>query len=124
MLKIQLDLPMAQTLRSLFLLSFLLLSACDFQGVAVGEWAVSFDDRDNMAEDIWIISSDDEITLDDGETVLTLPVELAGSRISWAIDEESENSVSFAGSVNGSRFAGTLYTQQGNRSVYGRRRSD
>jgi hypothetical protein len=105
------------------LLTFLLI-ACDFQGVAVGEWDVSFDSRDNTVSDVWLITPDGEIVLDDGETSVRIPVDLAGSRISWAIDAESENSVSFAGSVNGSRFAGTLYTQEGNRSVYGRRRRD
>lgn len=101
-----------------------LLSSCDFQSVAVGEWDVSFDSRDNSSDDVWIINSNDQIILNDGETAMTVPVELAGSRISWAIDAESEESVSFAGSVNGNRFAGTLYTQQGNRSVYGQRLTD
>jgi len=89
--------------------------------VAVGEWDVSYDSRDNNRGEIWLITAEDELVLDDGETSMTIPVELAGSRISWALDESAE-SVSFAGSVNGSRFAGTLYTQEGNRSVYGRRR--
>lgn len=109
----------------ILVLAACLLSSCDFQSVAVGEWDVSFDSRDNRSDDVWIINNNDQIILNDGETAVTIPVELAGSRISWAIDtEEIEESVSFAGSVNGNRFAGTLYTQQGNRSVYGQRLTD
>ena len=103
----------------------LLLSACDFQSVAVGEWDVTFDSRDNASSETWEITRDESLIMNDGETELTIPVDLAGSRISWVFDAEDENSASFAGSVNGNRFAGTLFSQQGNRSVYGvRRRSD
>jgi len=116
--------PRAYSSALIVVLSLGLLTGCDFQSVAVGEWDVSFDSRDNAGGDVWIINSDDQIILNDGETAITVPVELAGSRISWAIDAEVEESVSFAGSVNGNRFAGTLYTQQGNRSVYGQRRRD
>ena len=116
--------PRAYSSALIVVLSLGLLTGCDFQSVAVGEWDVSFDSRDNAGGDVWIINSNDQIILNDGETAITVPVELAGSRISWAIDAEVEESVSFAGSVNGNRFAGTLYTQQGNRSVYGQRRRD
>lgn len=120
------DLKTPKRIRSILILvlTACLLSSCDFRSVAVGEWDVSFDSRDNATGDIWIINSDDQIILNDGETAVTIPVELAGSRISWAIDSSMEESVSFAGSVNGDRFAGTLYTQEGNRSVYGQRRRD
>lgn len=106
-------------------LTSILLSACDFQSVAVGEWEVSYDDRDNASDEIWEITRDETLIMNDGETELVIPVDLSGSRMSWVFDAEDENSASFAGSVNGNRFAGTLFSQQGNRSIYGvRRRTD
>lgn len=115
---------LSQSCRNTLLLitSMLTLIACDIGPVAVGQWEISYDQRDNYDGEIWTITDQDLLHLDDGETQLTIPIDLAGSRMSWAYDSQGDDSVSFAGSVDGNRFAGTLYTQQGNRSVYGQRR--
>ena len=65
------------------------------------------------------ISTNSEVSIEE--------VELAGSRINWSTDGENLPSLgiasrlSFNGTINGNELAGTLFTQQGNFTVTGRR---
>ena len=119
--------PMHRTLLAI-LLNFL-LAACDIPYVAVGSWDVVYELPDREINATWHIDEEAGLRME-GMLVMTIDeLELAGSRISWSADASSPldpagetQRMNFNGTVNGNRFAGTLYTQSGNLTVNGSRR--
>ena len=120
-----------ETVKPAFLIvvSFL-LAACDIPYVAEGSWNVSYELPTQPINAVWHIDEDTGLRME-GDLVMTVDeLELAGSRMSWSADAPSPldptgavERVNFNGTVNGNRFAGTLYTQSGNLTVNGTRRS-
>lgn len=119
--------PMHRTLLAI-LLNFL-LAACDMPYVAEGSWDVVYELPDQEINATWHIDEEAGLRME-GMLVMTIDeLELAGSRISWSADASSPldpagetQRMNFNGTVNGNRFAGTLYTQSGNLTVNGSRR--
>jgi hypothetical protein len=110
------------------LLNFL-LAACDIPYVAEGSWDVVYELPDREINATWHIDEEASLRME-GMLVMTIvEFELAGSRMSWSADAPSPldpagetQRMNFNGTVNGNRFAGTLYTQSGNLTVNGSRR--
>lgn len=106
----------------------LTLTACDFQPVAVGEWNIVIESPNGKQTAVWIIDADGSIEMQGGMQAPASEVVLAGSHISWSLDTPSielpgeTSRINFRGTVNGNELAGTLFTRQGNMSVYGKRR--
>ncbi|MFZ8990070.1 MAG: hypothetical protein ACO2ZJ_06975 [Pseudohongiellaceae bacterium] len=75
---------------------------------------------------VWHISEEIGVKVE-GELSLRIDeLELAGSRMSWSANATnplepagSVQRLNFNGTVNGNRFAGTLYTQSGNLTITG-----
>ena len=119
--------PMHRTLLAI-LLNFL-LAACDIPYVAEGSWDVVYELPGREINATWHIDEEAGLRME-GMLVMTIDeLELAGSRISWSADASSPldpagetQRMNFNGTVNGNRFAGTLYTQSGNLTVNGSRR--
>lgn len=113
----------------LAILLTLLLAACDIPYVAEGSWDVVYVLPDREIHATWHIDEDAGLRME-GMLVMTIvEFELAGSRMSWSADAPSPldpagetQRMNFNGTVNGNRFAGTLYTQSGNLTVNGSRR--
>lgn len=109
----------------------LALIACDIVPVAVGEWDIETEADGHTETSVWIITEPPAITLSGGTSLQADEVEFAGSRLSWSANFGSsaqtpatESRVNFNGTVDGNRLFGTLYTQQGNYRVDGRRRRE
>jgi hypothetical protein len=110
------------------LLKFL-LAACDIPYVAEGSWDVVYELPYRQINATWHIDEETGLRME-GMLVMTIDeLELAGSRMSWSADAPSPldpagetQRMNFNGTVNGNRFAGTLYTQSGNLTVNGSRR--
>jgi hypothetical protein len=106
-----------------------LLAACDIPYVAEGSWDVVYELPNREINATWHIDEDAGLRME-GMMVMTIDeLELAGSRMSWSADAPSPldpagetQRMNFNGTVNGNRFAGTLYTQSGNLTVNGSRR--
>ena len=107
---------------SLFLLS------CDIPYVAEGSWDVVYELPGQQRFGVWHISEEIGVKVE-GELSLRIDeLELAGSRMSWSANATnplepagSVQRLNFNGTVNGNRFAGTLYTQSGNLTITGTR---
>ena len=107
---------------SLFLLS------CDIPYVAEGSWDVVYELPGQQRFGVWHISEESGVKVE-GELSLQIDeLELAGSRMSWSANATSPlepagsvQRLNFNGTVNGNRFAGTLYTQSGNLTITGTR---
>lgn len=107
---------------SLFLLS------CDIPYVAEGSWDVVYELPGPQRFGVWHISEESGVKVE-GELSLQIDeLELAGSRMSWSANATnplepagSVQRLNFNGTVNGNRFAGTLYTQSGNLTITGTR---
>ena len=107
---------------SLFLLS------CDIPYVAEGSWDVVYELPGQQRFGVWHISEESGVKVE-GELSLQIDeLELAGSRMSWSANATnplepagSVQRLNFNGTVNGNRFAGTLYTQSGNLTITGTR---
>ena len=105
---------------SLFLLS------CDIPYVAEGSWDVVYELPGQQRFGVWHISEESGVKVE-GELSLQIDeLELAGSRMSWSANATnplelaaSVQRLNFNGTVNGNRFAGTLYTQSGNLTITG-----
>ncbi|GAB5500392.1 MAG: hypothetical protein PsegKO_27030 [Pseudohongiellaceae bacterium] len=111
--------------RLLIALAIGALVACDIQPVAVGTWQVQVGDGQDTRQEIWTISDAGQITLARDSGSITTAVELAGSRVSWttgSMEPTASDRVNFSGTVNGNELSGTLFSQQGNRTVTGTRR--
>jgi len=101
------------------------LSACDIPPIAVGTWNVEIGDAPNAASEVWTISETEQITLERSGRSETTTVELAGSRVSWTLGsmgQDATDRINFSGTVDGNELNGTVFSQQGNRSVTGTRR--
>lgn len=114
----------------LLILSSTLLSSCDIEPVSVGVWDVTIEAPQGARNAIWTITSDPSLTISGSGSNRELQVEeidLAGSRIIWSSEAldipsaEVAERVNFRGTVDGNRLAGTIYTQQGNFTLNGRR---
>ena len=105
--------------------AFFLLS-CDIPYVAEGSWDVMYELPGQQRSGVWHISEENGIDVE-GELNLQIDeFELAGSRMYWSANAinplEPAGSVqrlNFNGTVNGNRFAGTLFTQSGNLTITG-----
>ena len=109
----------------------LLLSSCDIVPVAVGEWDIETETDSGTDLSVWTITEPPAINISGAMTLQAEEVEFAGSRLSWSAnnaalspEQTTESRINFNGTVDGNRLFGTLYTQQGNYSVEGRRRRD
>lgn len=107
---------------SLFLLS------CDIPYVAEGSWDVVYELPGQQRFGVWHISEEIGVKVEGELSLLVDELELAGSRMSWSANATnplepagSVQRLNFNGTVNGNRFAGTLYTQSGNLTVTGTR---
>ena len=105
-----------------------LLTGCDIPYVAEGSWDVSYELPGQPINAVWHIDENAGLRME-GDMIMTVDeLELAGSRMSWSADAPSPldpdgavQRINFNGTVNGNRFAGTLYTQSGNLTVNGTR---
>ena len=115
----QLFKPFATAIVSLTLL------ACE--PISVGTWQTTIEMGNTDQDSTWIITPEPTLTISTNSEVRIEEVELAGSRINWSTDGENFPSLgiasrlSFNGTINGNELAGTLFTQQGNFTVTGRR---
>ena len=115
----QLFKPFATAIISLALL------ACE--PISVGTWRTTIEMENTDQDSTWIITPEPTLTISTNSEVRIEEVELAGSRINWSTDGENFPSLgitsrlSFNGTINGNELAGTLFTQQGNFTVTGRR---
>ena len=105
---------------SLFLLS------CDIPYVAEGSWDVVYELPGQQRAGVWHISEKSGVKVEGELSLLVDELELAGSRMSWSANATnpleptaSVQRLNFNGTVNGNRFAGTLYTQSGNLTITG-----
>ena len=107
---------------SLFLLS------CDIPYVAEGSWDVVYELPGRQHSGVWHISEENGVNVEGELSLQVDELELAGSRMSWSANATnplepagSVQRLNFNGTVNGNRFAGTLYTQSGNLTITGTR---
>ena len=106
----------------------LFLLGCDIPYVAEGSWDVVYELPNQQRAGVWHISEESGVKVE-GELSLQIDqLELAGSRMSWSANATnpleptaSVQRLNFNGTVNGNRFAGTLYTQSGNLTITGTR---
>ena len=104
----------------------LFLLSCDIPYVAEGSWDVVYELPGQQRSGVWHISEENGMNVE-GELNLKIDeFELAGSRMYWSANATnplepagSVQRLNFNGTVNGSRFAGTLYTQSGNLTIIG-----
>tara|TARA_B100000989_G_scaffold283991_1_gene250394 strand:+ start:848 stop:1258 length:411 start_codon:yes stop_codon:yes gene_type:complete len=104
----------------------LLLLNCDIPYVAEGSWDVVYELPGQQRSGVWHISEENGMNVE-GELNLQIDeFELAGSRMYWSAittnllePARSVQRLNFNGTVNGNRFAGTLYTQSGNLTITG-----
>ena len=103
----------------------LALLACE--PISVGTWQTTIEMENTDQDSTWVITPEPTLTISTNSEVSIEEVELAGSRINWSTDGENLPSLgipsrlSFNGTINGNELAGTLFTQQGNFTVTGRR---
>lgn len=104
----------------------LFLLSCDIPYVAEGSWDVVYELPGQQRSGVWHISEENGMNVE-GELNLKIDeFELAGSRMYWSANATnplepagSVQRLNFNGTVNGNRFAGTLYTQSGNLTIIG-----
>jgi len=109
----------------------LTLSSCDIVPVAVGVWDIDTETASGIESSVWTITEPPAVVISGAMSLQAEEVEFAGSRLSWSANygaatqiPSPESRINFNGTVDGNRLFGTLYTQQGNYSVDGRRRRD
>ena len=114
--------PLMLGCASLFLLS------CDIPYVAEGSGDVVYELPGQQRAGVWHISEKSGVKVEGELSLLVDELELAGSRMSWSANATnplepagSVQRLNFNGTVNGNRFAGTLYTQSGNLTITGTR---
>ena len=104
----------------------LFLLSCDIPYVAEGSWDVVYELPGQQRSGVWHISEENGMNVE-GELNLQIDeFELAGSRMYWSANATnplepagSVQRLNFNGTVNGNRFAGTLFTQSGNLTITG-----
>ena len=103
----------------------LALFACE--PISVGAWQTTIEMGNIDQDSTWIITAGPTLTISANSEISIKEVELAGSRINWSTNGENLPSLgiasrlSFNGTINGNELAGTLFTQQGNFTVTGKR---
>ena len=106
------------------------LFACDIEPISVGTWEVSIQIEDTIHASTWRITSESSLTITGNTDIFIEEIDLSGSRINWSTDAENipmlniSDRINFNGTVDGNRLAGTLFSQQGNYTVNGRRLID
>ena len=110
-----------------FATAIISLALCACQPISVGAWQTTIEMGNIDQDSTWIITAGPTLTISANSEVSIKEVELAGSRINWSTNGENLPSLgiasrlSFNGTINGNELAGTLFTQQGNFTVTGKR---
>lgn len=110
------------------LLCLLMLPSCDITPVSVGVWDITIENDLGSQNAAWTITDDPSLTISGINELQVEEIDLAGSRITWSTQAlefpglTSGERSNFRGTVDGNRLAGTLFTQQGNFTIYGDRR--
>lgn len=106
----------------------LFLLGCDIPYVSEGSWDVVYELPGQQRSGVWHISEENGVNVEGELSLQVDELELAGSRMSWSANATnplepagSVQRLNFNGTVNGNRFAGTLYTQSGNLTITGMR---
>jgi len=108
----------------------LLLCSCDIEPIAVGVWDVETESGNVPEAAVWRITDPPALTIEGIRSIEADSVAFTGSRLSWSSNSSTiaalpdDAPVNFAGTIDGNRLVGTLYTQLGNFTVNGTRRRD
>ena len=107
-----------------------LLTSCDIEPISVGTWEVEIQAENATYRFTWILTSEPELMVTGSGNFIAEEVELSGSRINWSAEGYDlllpgiNDRVNFNGTVSGDQLAGTLFSQQGNYTVAGKRLVD
>jgi len=110
----------------------LTLFSCDIEPISVGDWEVSIQIEEKTHTSTWRITREaiNIYAPIANKDIFIEEVDLSGSRISWSTEAENipilniRDRINFNGTVDGNQLAGTLFSQQGNYSVNGKRLTD
>ena len=107
-----------------------LLTSCEIEPISVGTWEVEIQAENATFRFTWILTSEPELMVTGSGNFIAEEVELSGSRINWSAEGYDlllpgiNDRVNFNGTVSGDQLAGTLFSQQGNYTVAGKRLVD
>ena len=107
-----------------------LLTSCEIEPISVGTWEVEIQAENATYRFTWILTSEPELMVTGSGNFIAEEVELSGSRINWSAEGYDlllpgiNDRVNFNGTVSGDQLAGTLFSQQGNYTVAGKRLVD
>ena len=107
-----------------------LLTSCDIEPISVGTWEVEIQAENATYRFTWILTSEPELMVTGSGNFIAEEVELSGSRINWSAEGYDfllpgiNDRVNSNGTVSGDQLAGTLFSQQGNYTVAGKRLVD
>lgn len=106
----------------------LFLLGCDIPYVAEGSWDIHYDFPGQQRVGVWHVSEKEGVSVEGELTMRIDEFDLTGSRMSWSANapnplarKGATQRLNFNGTVDGNRFAGTLYTQSGNLTITGTR---
>jgi hypothetical protein len=106
------------------------LVSCEIEPISVGTWEVQIQAENASYSFTWILTSEPELRVTGSGNFVAEEVELSGSRINWSAERYDSllpgisDRVNFNGTVSGDQLAGTLFSQQGNYTVTGKRLVD
>lgn len=106
------------------------LISCEIEPISVGTWEVQIQAENASYSFTWILTSEPELRVTGSGNFVAEEVELSGSRINWSTERYDfllpgiSDRVNFNGTVSGDQLAGTLFSQQGNYTVTGKRLVD
>ena len=106
------------------------LTSCDIEPISVGTWEVEIQAENDTYRFTWILTSEPELMVTGSGNFIAEEVELSGSRINWSAEGYDfllpgiNDRVNINGTVSGDQLAGTLFSQQGNYTVTGKRLVD
>ncbi|MDG2140941.1 MAG: hypothetical protein P8K27_05545 [Gammaproteobacteria bacterium] len=106
------------------------LISCEIEPISVGTWEVQIQAENASYSFTWILTSEPELRVTGSGNFVAEEVELSGSRINWSAERYDfllpgiSDRVNFNGTVSGDQLAGTLFSQQGNYTVTGKRLVD
>ena len=106
------------------------LTSCEIEPISVGTWEVEIQAENATYRFTWILTSEPELMVTGSGNFIAEEVELSGSRINWSAEGYDfllpgiNDRVNFNGTVSGDQLAGTLFSQQGNYTVAGKRLVD
>jgi hypothetical protein len=106
------------------------LVSCEIEPISVGTWEVQIQAENASYSFTWILTSEPELRVTGSGNFVAEEVELSGSRINWSAERYDSllpgisERVNFNGTVSGDQLAGTLFSQQGNYTVTGKRLVD